>query len=42
MSALSPGFSGAEISQVCNEAAIIAVRSGHDFVTDFDFEMASE
>ncbi len=42
MAALSPGFSGAEISQVCNEAAIIAVREQHDFVTDFDFEMASE
>lgn len=42
MASLSPGFSGAEISQVCNESAIIAVRSNHSYVTDFDFEMGSE
>ncbi len=27
MSALTPGFSGADISNVCNEAAIIAARN---------------
>lgn len=27
LAALTPGFSGAEISNVCNEAAIVAARS---------------
>jgi AFG3 family protein len=27
LSALTPGFSGADISNICNEAAIIAARN---------------
>ena len=42
LSALSPGFSGADIANVCNESAILAVRNEHDFIKDIDFEMAIE
>lgn len=31
MASLSPGFSGADIASVCNEAAIRAVREGHNY-----------
>ena len=33
----TPGFSGADIANVCNEAAIIAARNNHEFVTKQDF-----
>lgn len=33
----TPGFSGAEIANVCNEAALIAARKDHDSVCKQDF-----
>lgn len=42
MASLTPGFSGAEIMNVCNEAAIQAVRNQHTSVQRDDFEMAIE
>jgi len=36
----TPGFVGAELENVCNEAAIIAVRKGHDCISMDDFEAA--
>ena len=33
----TPGFSGAEIANVCNEAALIAARGGHKKVNKQDF-----
>ncbi|KAF8445822.1 ATP-dependent metallopeptidase Hfl [Boletus edulis BED1] len=39
---LTPGFSGADIANVCNEAALHAARKGHEFVTEDDFESAIE
>ncbi|MEN8225340.1 MAG: ATP-dependent zinc metalloprotease FtsH [Bacteroidota bacterium] len=33
----TPGFSGADIANVCNESALIAARNGHDSVTRQDF-----
>lgn len=42
MASLSPGFSGADIRNVCNEAAIHAARREADIVTLYDFEMAIE
>lgn len=33
----TPGFSGADIANVCNEAALIAARKSHDSVTKQDF-----
>jgi AFG3 family protein len=42
MAALTPGFSGADLSQVCNEAAILAAREGKESVESVDFERASE
>ena len=33
----TPGFSGADIANVCNEAALIAARHGKEFVTKEDF-----
>lgn len=38
---LTPGFSGADIANLCNEAAIIAIRKGKTYVEDKDFEDAS-
>lgn len=40
MAALTPGFAGADIANVCNEAALIAARSGKDAVGLVDFESA--
>ena len=34
---LTPGFSGADIANVCNEAALIAARNGKKFVQKEDF-----
>jgi len=42
MASLSPGFSGADIASVCNEAAIRAVREGHNYCLKEDFEYAIE
>ena len=33
----TPGFSGADIANVCNEAALIAARNNHESVTKQDF-----
>ncbi len=33
MAALTPGFSGADIANVCNEAAILAAREAEEKVT---------
>ena len=33
----TPGFSGADIANVCNEAALIAARKNHEWVTKQDF-----
>ena len=37
LSRQTPGFSGADIANVCNEAALIAARNGKEFVTKDDF-----
>lgn len=42
MASLSPGFSGADIRNVCNEAAINAARRDADIVEMKDFEIAIE
>ena len=42
LAAHSPGMSGADIANVCNEAALIAARLGADFVSWKHFEMAIE
>ena len=42
LSALTPGFSGADIGNICNEAAIIAARNSLDSVTIREFEAATE
>ena len=40
MSALTPGFSGAEVANVCNEAALIAARRQATKVTSEHFDAA--
>lgn len=42
LASLTPGFSGADIANICNEAAILAVRKNHETVEKIDFEMAVE
>merc|ERR1719472_496770 len=42
MSALTPGMSGAEIANICNEAAIYAARRDSKTVNLLDFETAVE
>lgn len=42
LAALTPGFSGADIANVCNEAALIAARGDQDYVTLKNFEQAIE
>lgn len=42
MASLTPGFSGAEISNVCNEAAIVAARESLESVGVKEFEKAIE
>ncbi|KAF8525174.1 ATP-dependent metallopeptidase Hfl [Hysterangium stoloniferum] len=42
LAVLTPGFSGADIANVCNEAALHAARHGHDHVEEEDFESAIE
>ena len=38
----SPGFSGADLMNLCNEAALMAARVGRRFVTMDDFENAKD
>ena len=42
LSALTPGFAGADIANLCNEAALIAARRDKDVVELVDFETASD
>lgn len=42
LSALTPGFSGADIHNVCNEAALIAARQMSESVEEKHFEQAIE
>lgn len=42
LATLTPGFSGADIANVCNEAALIAARKSDDNVVQADFEQAIE
>ncbi|KAH3680694.1 hypothetical protein WICPIJ_008158 [Wickerhamomyces pijperi] len=42
LAALTPGFSGADIANVCNEAALIAARHSDETVTITHFEQAIE
>lgn len=42
LATLTPGFSGADIANLCNEAAILAARRLSKFVEPKDFEIATE
>lgn len=42
MAVLTPGFSGADIANVCNEAALHAARFCKQFVSESDLEYAVE
>lgn len=42
LAALTPGFAGAEIANICNEAAITAARKGKDQIDLIDFEEATD
>ncbi|KZT05886.1 ATP-dependent metallopeptidase Hfl [Laetiporus sulphureus 93-53] len=42
LAVLTPGFSGADIANVCNEAALHAARNGHESIQESDFESAIE
>lgn len=42
LSTLTPGYSGAEIANLCNEAAILAARHNQKYVTSENFELAAE
>jgi AFG3 family protein len=42
MAALTPGFTGADIANVCNEAALIAARDSNESITLKHFEQAIE
>jgi AFG3 family protein len=42
LAVLTPGFSGADIANVCNEAALHAARRSGEFVEEIDFESAIE
>jgi cell division protease FtsH len=42
VAALTPGFSGADLANLVNEAALLATRRGHDGVTMDDFTGAIE
>ena len=42
LATLTPGFSGADIANLCNEAAIMAARKNKTHIETIDFELASE
>jgi len=42
MAALTPGFTGADIANVCNEAALIAARDLNEYILLHHFEQAIE
>lgn len=42
LAALTPGFAGADIANLCNEAAIIAARKAKEAVELVDFEAATD
>ncbi|KAL3913082.1 MAG: hypothetical protein SGILL_006632 [Bacillariaceae sp.] len=42
LAGLTPGFAGADIANLCNEAAIVAARRKGDSVTFNDFEKATD
>ncbi|CAH0475037.1 unnamed protein product [Peronospora belbahrii] len=42
MAALTPGFAGAEIANICNEAAIVAARRNGKSISFKDFEQATD
>ncbi|EGZ21490.1 hypothetical protein PHYSODRAFT_494111 [Phytophthora sojae] len=42
MAALTPGFAGAEIANICNEAAIVAARRNGSSISFKDFEQATD
>jgi AFG3 family protein len=42
LAVLTPGFSGADIANVCNEAALRAARKASEFVESVDFDTAIE
>ena len=42
LASLTPGFSGSDIANICNEAAILAARNLRTSITTHDFEMAVE
>ncbi len=42
LAAQTPGFAGAEIANVCNEAALLASRKGHQKIKMEDFQEAIE
>ncbi|XP_011642238.1 AFG3-like protein 2 [Pogonomyrmex barbatus] len=42
MASLTPGFTGADIANVCNEAALIAARDLNDYIQLKNFEQAIE
>lgn len=42
LSTLTPGFSGADIENICNEGAIMAARGNKESVDIRSFELATE
>lgn len=42
LAVLTPGFSGADIANVCNESALHAARNSHEAIEESDFESAIE
>mmetsp|Transcript_36574 Transcript_36574/g.97788 ORF Transcript_36574/g.97788 Transcript_36574/m.97788 type:complete len:647 (+) Transcript_36574:113-2053(+) len=42
LAGLTPGFAGADIANICNEAAIIAARRSKDKIDIMDFEAAAD
>jgi len=42
LATLTPGFSGADIANLCNEAAILSARKNLKTVTSVEFESAAE
>src|SRR5690554_2764240 len=42
LASLTPGFSGADIANICNEAALLAARQKKDVVSQIDFTQARD